>query len=469
MSWRSLILWFGFGCGLTTLPACETMRGLSTPPKQEVAQAGPWWEAQSSADAARQALQAPYRSKPGAANEGPRVPGSLPVVDESGRPGDQDMPPRNRPREMVIKNPQAGPVLTAEESDRGAGMVSGPALKPAPMVPMAPEGRNPVPATPIGERLAATPTPARTPLKDVTPDLLPPPDEPRPAPAPPVDKTGPLPAIGNGEPAKVLTEVPNPNAGRPASDSPTTHSKDPATFASLIESGPQEGRESALLLALRKYLEGKPAEAVGQLSVYDQTRQDLLLGLLSLQAGIIETSPKKIDEHQAANILNQLVSLEARVEPLAPLTVTKLHFVKDKGRFRFLDFGKFNPLPANCEFCPGDFVWIYVELQNYATIRQNQDYVVHLVNSVTIKDAEGHVAFFKNIPEESDHSLSMRRDYFKVCRFMVPVNFAPGAYTLHLTVKDVATQRKAEAKRDLFVAPSRGPFASQSGKTPPMQ
>lgn len=460
MSWRPLIIWFGFGCGLMALPACETMRGLSAPPKQEVAQAGPWWEAQSPADSARQALQAPYRSKPGTVNEGPRMPANVPVAQESGRADDPVMSPRNRPRELTIRNPQAGPVLTAEESDHGTARIPG----PAPMVPMAPEGRNPVPTKPAGERLAASPKPARTPFMDVTPDQLPPPDEPKPAPAPTVDRKGPLPAIGNGEPAKVISVFPDPNAGRPTAEH-TTNSKDSATFASLIESGPQEGRESALILALRKYLEGKPAEAVGQLSVYDQTRQDILLSLLSMQAGIIETSPKKIDQNQAAMILNQLISLVGRVEPLAPLTITKVHFLKDKGRFRLLDFGKFNPLPNDSEFCPGDFVWIYAEVQNYSTMRQNQDFVVHMVSSVTILDAHGHVVSTQHFPEKPDPSLSQRRDYFKVCRFTVPVPFSPGTYTLRLTVKDMLTGRQAEAKRDFFVAPSRGPFASQSGKT----
>lgn len=362
---------------------------------------------------------------------------------------------------MAIKDPPTGPLLSAEESERGAAGEPDPAPKKSQTVPMTPEGRNPATVSPTRERVAATTPPGPVPFKTVTTESRPVPEEPKPAPASSVDKKGPLPTIANGPQTKFAATAP---------DQLLVRSQEGSTATSLVETAPREGRESALLLALRSYLEGRPADAVHHLGSYDQTRQDLLLGLFAMEAGIVETSPKNIDEHQAANLLHQIDSIRGRVEPLAPLIITKLHFLRDKGRFRFLDFGKFNPLPTDNEFCTGDFVWIYAEVQNYQTLRRDQDYLVHLVCSVTILDGHGKIAYSKDFPEKDpDPSLSPRRDIFKISRFMVPVPFEPGAYTLRLTVRDVLTKRTAQAKRDFFVTPSRGPYASQPSKSQSMQ
>jgi hypothetical protein len=221
----------------------------------------------------------------------------------------------------------------------------------------------------------------------------------------------------------------------------------PATSAepSAPEPHPTSAKEPPLVAFMRLYLEKRPAEAVAQLSAYDKTRQDLLLGLLSLATGLTEGDTNKIQPDQAVMILNKLASIAAPLRSHAPLMLSGACLCKT-----VKDFGQRELLPPDYIFPQGGHVEFYVEVQNFSIVyhRENGSYEVWLTSSADLCDSEGHVVpnthidYYKGGPEATQTS-SPRRDYHRGYTFELPLSLPPGNYVIRLRVKDVLTERTA--------------------------
>ncbi len=210
------------------------------------------------------------------------------------------------------------------------------------------------------------------------------------------------------------------------------------------EPHPTSPKEPPLIAFMRLYLEKRPGEAVAQLSPYDKTRQDLLLGLLSLATYLTEGDPSKIQPEQAAMILNKLASIAAPLRSKAPLMLSGACLCKT-----VKDFGQRELLPPDYIFPQGGHVEFYVEVQNFWNVpRSDGNYEVWLTSSADLCDSEGHVVpnthidYYKGGPEATQTS-SPRRDYHRGYTMELPPSLPPGRYVIRLRVKDVPTERIA--------------------------
>ncbi len=210
-----------------------------------------------------------------------------------------------------------------------------------------------------------------------------------------------------------------------------------------------QAKEPPLLAFLRLYLDKHPTEAVAQLNCYDKTRQDLLLGLLSLAVGLTEGDTTKIDPQQAEVIVSQLHSIASPFLPRAPLilnTACLAHTVRD--------FGQYEPDPPDKVYVPGSHVQIYVEMRNFSNVRNGTFNEIRLAACVDFYDAENHlipnarVEFPGNeIPVAGRRD---RREFSRDYSFGLP-SLPPGTYKMRLQVVDVPTQRRAEKELTIRV------------------
>jgi hypothetical protein len=183
---------------------------------------------------------------------------------------------------------------------------------------------------------------------------------------------------------------------------------------------------------------------------YDKETQDILLCMLPLVARLCEESYKKADADEMAIFIDQV---ETGIGPLrrqAALGLDKMCFCR-----RVDGFGRFEPLPGEHAFRPGDMVQIYVELRNFSCDLHGSLYETRLASAVRLTrktaDSSEHIEWEQGFPDrfQPDRSQSQRHDYFNHYRFQIPANLPLGDYTLYLQVKDLATNPPRVVERSL--------------------
>ena len=418
MKWRSGITLTGLTCWLGMVPACAWLHGGDTastqtnPPRPDARSIG-----QSTPDGPKS--DSPYQIvRPGTETKIASQDGQRPII------GIQDKP------KTIDKEPPA------------------PYYAPATTLP----GYAPSPTSPGSTSVAAAPNKGavRPDFKDNS--LLPAEQENRVIPrerqlqVPPAPPNKPLLPDGSAavpvatakqSDGQVLVITPGPT--REA----TTHE---------AHSAPSE---SPLLAFMRLYLDKRPAEAIAQLNAYDKMRQDLLLGLLSLAASVTEGDPSKIEPAQVGVILNQLKGIASPLVPKAPFTLTSACpcvVVRE--------FGDYDKLPPDYAFQPEGHMEIYVEMQNFSTVRRNGGYEIWLSSQADIYDdanrlvPNSHVAFDRAAEPDKSHTWTPLRDAHRRYTLRLPKDLPPGRYTLRLQVEDLPSHRIAKYDVPFNVIPA---------------
>jgi hypothetical protein len=306
------------------------------------------------------------------------------------------------------------------------------------------DGSSPYPSlTTIGPQKQAVPTQEEKQLPDRIADG----QEPAPKPVADLDSSRDKAAVANVPPAKeASTEFLPPSAGLVAPADSAAEKPAPAEPAPAVAAKP--GDEPPLLAALRCCLDKRPADAVGRLAGYEKTNQELLLCVLSLAARLTEG---RLQPQDIAVLLEELNSMMVALRSQATLTIEKLCFCR-----RILTFGIYDPWPADHCFRPGQYVYIYAEVRNFATRKVDYGpaqtrHVVELASSAEIEDYAGHKVWPEEIVfhrQKPDESRTPRLDYFDNYHFVVP-DLPPGAYKLWIQIEDLGTRPPRRARRSL--------------------
>ena len=263
----------------------------------------------------------------------------------------------------------------------------------------------------------------------------------------------PLPALPN---KFVVPEMPAavPVATAKQSDGQVLVITPPPTRESTTHEAHSSPKESPLLAFVRLYLEKRPDEAIAQLNAYDKTRQDLLLGLLSLAASVTEGDPTKIEPQQVGVILNQLKGIATPLIPQAPFTLTTACLC-----VVIREFGDYDKLPPDYAFQPEGHMEIYLEMLNFSTVRRNGRCEIWLSGQADIYDEanrlvpNSHVAFERTPEQEIIPRWTPLRDAHRRYTLKLPKDLAPGRYTLHLQVEDKPSHRIARYDLPFTVIP----------------
>jgi hypothetical protein len=223
----------------------------------------------------------------------------------------------------------------------------------------------------------------------------------------------------------------------------------PTRVAKVPDEEEDNSRESALVAALRSYLDKHPDKALGTLKQLDKFSQEMLICLLPLAVQLSEA--KEMSPQERALILEQLDSLMVPLRARAPLVIAKMCLCKSVETF-----GVYEPLPDDHVFQAGEQVLIYAEVQNFTSERIETRagrpvFVTRLASSVTIRN-EAHKAVWKQEfhRDSPDQSQTLRHDYFDHYTFCLP-KLRPGLYRIEIQVEDVATGRPAKRSLDLRI------------------
>jgi hypothetical protein len=181
----------------------------------------------------------------------------------------------------------------------------------------------------------------------------------------------------------------------------------------------------------------------------------MLLCLLPLMTRLVEVRAEQAEPKEAAAWVEDLHSLEGRLQRLAPLRIEKMCFCQS-----IKQFGGYVPLPetppvfrASSKVAQGDLIQVYAEVRNFTSKREGQEIVTQLASWGEVYDYQGNKVEVDpplEFGSKPDRSRSPRQDYFINYRFSVPRGLGDGPYTLRIYVKDLlAPKDRPPAQRSL--------------------
>jgi hypothetical protein len=231
-------------------------------------------------------------------------------------------------------------------------------------------------------------------------------------------------------PAALPTVVTQPAAPRPT-----------PTPAPQQQESKKARADDPLVVALRAYLQKRPADALEALGRYEKANQDMLLVALPFAARLTEGDIDKVSPREAAELADMVGGVEERLRQRAALRIEKMLFCRQIDDFgEFVPRGAVNGMPtfeAGAGDQPGETVRVYVELRNVSSRQHGDSYETRLAGSVELLDFEGQSAYKKDFPPEQHRGQSARHDFFVNCSFSVPRRIPPGRYTLRVEVRDI--------------------------------
>ena len=197
-----------------------------------------------------------------------------------------------------------------------------------------------------------------------------------------------------------------------------------------------EPREEPLVVALRAYLQKRPADALEALHNYAKANQDMLLVTLPFIARLTEGNIEKVPPREAAELADLLQAVEDRLRQRAALRIEKILFCR-----KIDDFGVYVPRESINGIATfeggvkerdqvGELIQVYAELRNVSARQQGDRYETRLVGTVELLDFEGRSAYRRDFAPPPHIGQSPRRDFFVKCSFSVPRMVPPGRYTL---------------------------------------
>jgi hypothetical protein len=223
---------------------------------------------------------------------------------------------------------------------------------------------------------------------------------------------------------------------------------DPPARARPTPTQQQESKKTRsdepLVVALRAYMQKRPADALEALGRYEKANQDMLLVALPFAARLTEGDIDKVSPREAAELADLVQGVEDRLRQRAALRIEKMLFCR-----QIDDFGEYVPRPTvngmptfegGAGDQPGETVRVYVELRNVSSKQRGDSYETRLAGSIELLDFELHTAYRFDFTPEQHRGKSARHDFFVNCSFSVPRKIPPGRYTLRVEVRDITDQ-----------------------------
>jgi hypothetical protein len=251
-------------------------------------------------------------------------------------------------------------------------------------------------------------------------------------------------AIRREEPDPQKVETP---AAPPTQADQSPPAKEAVESARVVPAASQQSEkrttppDEPIVTAMRAFLHKQPDEALGALSRYDKSNQDMLLVALPFAARLTEGDVGAMLPDEAARLADLLQGVEDRLRQRAALRIEKMLFAR-----RIDDFGVYVPRePHNGNYSfeggagdqVGEEVLVYLELRNVSSRQRGDAYETRLAGTVELIDFQGHSAYRRDFSPPPHVGRSPRRDFFVKCSFSVPRKVPPGHYKMRVEIRDV--------------------------------
>jgi hypothetical protein len=204
--------------------------------------------------------------------------------------------------------------------------------------------------------------------------------------------------------------------------------------------------EDPIVAVVRFLRDGETGEANQQLKLFDPATREVLGVLLPIVTRLAEPGRAGDPPHDCSALLEELESLSQSLRPKAALRIDKMCYCR-----RIEGFGVVDPLPSShiyhvgAEGLSGDFVQVYVELRNFASLKQGPSYETRLACNMLIRDEHDRIVWYQDRHTRLERSCSARHDGYLDCHFNVPKCLPVGDYTLWIMVKDLTGLSGEEA------------------------
>lgn len=193
-----------------------------------------------------------------------------------------------------------------------------------------------------------------------------------------------------------------------------------------------------IVVAMEKFLQEQPEEAIQYLQAYEKSNQEFFLRLLPVLAQMTNAKIEELDDQQTQALYLQLESLLETLRAKAHLMIDTMCYCSS-----IESYGMYSPLGTDHAFRagstngPGELVQIYVQLKNLCPAKCEKGFQTKLSSSIRINDNAGNEVWFYNFKNRQNplQSQSPRRDHFNNYSFYVP-HIPAGTYTLTIEIED---------------------------------
>lgn len=128
-----------------------------------------------------------------------------------------------------------------------------------------------------------------------------------------------------------------------------------------------------------------------------------------------------------------------RLREISPLELRNIEFIQSVD-----SFGQFKKFPQP-EFRPGQEVLLYVEIDNFTSVRNGDIFETVLSGGYEIYDPAGRRVDARKFAEVKDTCQQQRRDFYVPYRIYMPDEVAPGNYRMELTITDNKAEKFGQA------------------------
>jgi hypothetical protein len=209
----------------------------------------------------------------------------------------------------------------------------------------------------------------------------------------------------------------------------------------------EDATRHAVYLRLLHLLANTPQAVDEPVSGADATEQEFWRHYLAGLSLYLDRERMPQRDRRAALALAELREATSHLAATGTLEVRNLAFCRSVDSFGV--YTKF----ADDQFKPDQEVLLYVEVNNFQSVRTPEGFVTSLEGTYQILDAAGQRVADHTFPLERETCQNRRRDYFIPYRMWLPKKIEPGTYTLQLTVQDTQAQKSGQASIPFMIKP----------------
>jgi hypothetical protein len=183
-------------------------------------------------------------------------------------------------------------------------------------------------------------------------------------------------------------------------------------------------------LRLLRLVEGDTESALEPIPQLSPVEQDYWSNQLFALATYLDHHGQPDDKRRAAAAASHLDVALAHLRDVSALTLRNLTFCK-----KILGYGAFEPYDPG-SLAPGQYVALYVEVENYHSRSTEKGFATLLASSYEIVDDQNERVAGDVFPDVDDVCRSRRRDFHIQYGLRLPTTIKPGRYHLNLIVRD---------------------------------
>jgi len=231
---------------------------------------------------------------------------------------------------------------------------------------------------------------------------------------------------------------------KPKDNAPDWNSQLKSTIASLEQEvgnrrlSDSQRAQMELRLRMLYLLSGRKTDAVTKVDLLPEDEQEVWSQLIFGMEDYMKTGEMPADRRSLL-ALGAFRRATDRLREVSPLELRNIEFIQSVD-----SFGQFKKFPQP-EFREGQEVLLYVEIDNFTSVRSGDTFETVLSGGYEIYDPAGRRVDARKFAQVKDSCQQQRRDFYVPYRIYMPDEIAPGSYRMELTITDNKAEKFGQA------------------------